>query len=542
MSSMKRRGFLTAAMISGGALATGAASPASARPGRDAGWKNPAACPQPYRAVTVRPGDSRYNSLTGGHNQRFVGRPVSIRVVSTTEQVVAAVEEAVAAGRRIAVRSGGHCFEGFTASPDVQVLLDMSQFDAVHHDPERRAFVVEPGATLGHVYRTLFKNWGVTIPGGACLDVAAGGHITGGGYGHLSRRHGLVSDHLYAVEVVVVDAKGKARAVVATRDEGDPHRDLWWAHAGGGGGNLGVITRFWLRTPGVTSSDPTALLPKAPGDGRRRTIMWPWESMTEAAFSTLLRNYCTWYERNSEPGTPSTDIWGVLLANHRSAGVLGMVAVIDDALPDASRRLNAHVDAVAAGVGVTPVIDTEQVIPWMTPQNWPLEATGRYKHKAGDLRSGYSDRQIATIWRYLEDRTYDNPAANLGISGFGGQVNAPAPDATATAQRDAILKAVYSTGNWADGEDGARHLTWVRDFYRDVYAETGGVPVPDRRNAGSYINYPDVDLLDTRWNTSGVPWTTLYYRGNYPRLQRVKKQYDPRNVFRHPMSIAPPAR
>ncbi len=128
------------------------------------------------------------------------------------------------------------------------------------------------------------------------------------------------------------------------------------------------------------------------------------------------------------------------------------------------------------------------------------------------------------------------------MAGVWGLVDEPSPDATATATRAAVRKAVHGTGTWADGEDGARHLTWVRDCYRDVYAATGGVPVPDRRNAGSYINYPDVDRLDTRWNTSGVPWTTLYYRGNYPRLQRVKKQYDPRNVFRHPMSIAPPAR
>jgi FAD/FMN-containing dehydrogenase len=50
-----------------------------------------------------------------------------VHVVATTEQVVAAVAEAVAAGKRVAVRSGGHCFADFVDNADTQVVIDLAR-------------------------------------------------------------------------------------------------------------------------------------------------------------------------------------------------------------------------------------------------------------------------------------------------------------------------------------------------------------------------------------------------------------------------------
>ncbi|MEJ1267041.1 hypothetical protein WDV93_04555 [Pantoea ananatis] len=69
------------------------------------------------------------------------------------------------------------------------------------------------------------------------------------GFGLLSRRHGLTVDHLHAIEIITVDKTGNARAVVARRDPGCPNHDLWWNYAGGGGGQLGIVTKFWFRSP-----------------------------------------------------------------------------------------------------------------------------------------------------------------------------------------------------------------------------------------------------------------------------------------------------
>lgn len=293
---MRRRSVLagTAAAIAATSLEAGpAAATATAAP----------TAPGPD-AVTVLPGDPRYADLVVGNNSRWVARPDSVRLVRTTEQVVRAVQEAVDAGKRISVRSGGHCYTDFVYHPEVRVVIDTSLLDTVGYDEELKAFEVGAGATLLQLYDGLFKGWGVTIPGGMCYSVGAGGHISGGGYGMLSRRHGLTVDHLYAVEVVVVDANGTARSVVATREADDPHHDLWWAHTGGGGGNFGVITRYWFRSPGATGTDPSALLPRPRRTFSSARSRCPGASWTRTPSSRSCRSSAPGTRRTAPPTPP----------------------------------------------------------------------------------------------------------------------------------------------------------------------------------------------------------------------------------------------
>ncbi|MEO3829054.1 BBE domain-containing protein [Actinomadura sp. B10D3] len=54
---------------------------------------------------------------------------------------------------------------------------------------------------------------------------------------------------------------------------------------------------------------------------------------------------------------------------------------------------------------------------------------------------------------------------------------------------------------------------------------------------GAFINYPDTDLADPRWNASSTPWHALYFKDGYARLRQAKRRWDPRDVFRHPLSV-----
>ncbi|GHJ39447.1 FAD-linked oxidase [Streptomyces sp. TS71-3] len=534
MSALTRRGFLGAG-AGGTVAALTTVGPAYAGAPDTAGETGRAVGAPP--AVTVTSDDVRYGDLTArGYNGRFVGKPDSVRIVHTTEQVTAAVAEAVRDGARIAVRSGGHCLDGLVDDGQVRMLLDVSEMDAVYFDEERQAFAVEAGAQLGHVYRTLYLDWGVTIPGGTCPTVGVGGHVQGGGYGALCRQYGAVVDHLYGVEVVVVDGAGKARAVIATSDVDDPHRDLWWAHTGGGGGNFGVVTKYWFRTPGATG-DPAGLLPRPPGALLKASVSWKWSDLTEEAFTRIVRNHGQWHTDNDGDGGPYASLNSVLLLHNAALGTVGLNVQVDGTLANAADLVDDYIGAVTVGVDVAHT-RTRATGPWLkeTLKN-PYE-TGAYdrsKSKGAYLRRAYSEDQIAALYRRLSDPGYDGHASVL-LYTYGGRANVPAPADTAMPQRDSVLKANFIT-YWADPADDARHVDWMRGLYKETYAATGGVPVIDGDSDGSYINYPDTDLKDPEWNASGTPWQTLYYKDNYPRLQRIKGEWDPGNVFHHALSI-----
>lgn len=495
----------------------------------------------------IGPRDPRYLDLSRGCNQRYQSTPEYAYLIHSTAQAVQAVQEAVDGGLRIAIRSGGHCLEPLVDRPDTEAVLDMSELRSVTFDTARRAFAVEPGITIGDLQRVLYKNWGVTVPAGSCPSVGIGGHIAGGAYGPLSRRLGYLVDYLCGVEVVVVDADGRARAVVATDAEDDPNRELWWAHTGGGGGNFGVVTKYWLRTPGAEGDNPRDLLPNPPQGLLMGFVAWPWEKMTEDDFHLLVGNFMKWHEDNSDPD-PASDLLGLyssMILPHRNAGSLLMNAQMDATIPNSVEVFAQFGQELRKGLSVAPIVVQRHLFPWYRGLQWNglytsngLE-TQRFKAKAADLKVAYSDEQISTIHKHLTTPDYPFATGALTIVGLGGMINARGPAETAIPQRSSVMKLVYSA-TWTDPNEDDAHIAWLREWYRDVHRATGGVPIPDEITDGAYINNPDLDMKDPEWNTSGVPWHTFYYKDNYPRLQRVKAKWDPLDTFRHPLSIQLP--
>jgi FAD/FMN-containing dehydrogenase len=97
------------------------------------------------------------------------------------------------------------------------------------------------------------------------------------------------------------------------------------------------------------------------------------------------------------------------------------------------------------------------------------------------------------------------------------------PSATAFVHRNSLFVAQYVT-NWKTGASPAgvsRQHQWLRSFYASMRPYASGQ---------AYQNYVDPDLAN---------WRQAYYGANYARLARIKKTYDPTQVFRFPQGITP---
>jgi FAD/FMN-containing dehydrogenase len=476
----------------------------------------------------VFPNDPQYANLAHGINLRFVGSPAYVALCSTTTQVQQAVQDALDKGLRITVRSGGHCYENFAVGNDGGVIVDMSPMRGVTRDESGR-YVIDAGAQLLDVYTTLDQQYGVTLPGGSCATVGAGGHITGGGYGMLSRLYGLTVDYLDAVELVYVTADGRAETIVASQDSTDPdEQDLLWGHTGAGGGNYGIVTRFLMKD-----------LPPAPTEAHIFFHRFDWTTLDQASFRRLMQNYGNFMAENSGVDSPFKGLFPGLAIPQ----VGGHIGLFGSYVGDQPELLEQYAAAVEDGLP-DPVAGVASPVPHhMVPQSsdfssspW-LQATKnssggndpqRAKYKSAYMIEPFPDEQIDVLWEFFMHPSNPNPQAVLGIDGYGCQINAVDSAATAVVQRSSILKLQYQT-YWTDPADDDANLEWIRSFYTAMYGEQG--PMPDATMDGCYVNYPDADLID---------WPTLYYKENYARLQKVKARWDPLNIFNYEQSIRLP--
>jgi len=483
---------------------------------------------------TITPQDPRYPTMARGFNERFVGTPALVQVVVTADEAVLAVQQCLDTGRRPVVRSGGHCYEGWSSLTD-GVIIDISQMNHFDRRSDREGFMVEAGCTNWDLTNGLYRRFGAAIPGGSCYSVGAGGHFCGGGYGLLSRTYGLTVDWLDAVEVVVV-RDGTAELVTVDKDSpSTDERDLFWAHTGGGGGNFGLITKYYFRP-----------LPPAPGYAWWSTIAWNWSDLLgeKEQFDRLVSNFARFFAEHSEPGGRYDKLFALLHLTRKANGQISVAvqqADADDApLKEFIAAMMVGIDSskvptvapLAGIVGhrlIRPTTQTE-TMPWLeiTQSENSSGPNRRGKYKSAYMKDVFPQSQLDTMWTWLT--TDDHPdfsSALIQVDSYGCEINTVAPEATAIPQRSSIMKLQYQT-YWTDEDDDDDNLAWIRGLYTDMYGEAG--PRPDHLMDGCYVNYPDTDLRD---------WPELYYGVNYARLQRAKTTWDPMNVFNHAQSIRP---
>src|SRR2546427_8671545 len=101
-------------------------------------------------SLRIGPDDPRYRAVVDKRfKKRFSASPDYVRLVSSTDQVVSPLEEAVREGRRLAVTSGGDCLQGFVLGPEVRVVIDFSPLERQEYEPGQGGAAAEAGPAAG---------------------------------------------------------------------------------------------------------------------------------------------------------------------------------------------------------------------------------------------------------------------------------------------------------------------------------------------------------------------------------------------------------
>jgi FAD/FMN-containing dehydrogenase len=454
--------------------------------------------------TVVGAGSATYDAARRLYSPRFDGiHPLAVVYCESAGDVSQTVRWARANNVRIAVRSGGHSYGGYSTRA-AAVVIDVSRIAVVAVDDAKGTARIGAGARLIDVYGRLAQH-GVTIPAGSCPSVGIGGLTLGGGFGLASRKLGLTCDSVRAATVVTAD--GKALHCDRTNFPG-----LFWACRGGGGGNFGVVTAFTFDTHPV-------------GDVLTFRIGWNWSDAAR-----VLTAWQAW-----APQAPD-ELSSVVDFVATSSGT----TVIEGAGQyfGTETQLHSLLDRLfAAGAQPTDLEVTKQsyldaMLFWANCSEVSRcrlgDEVGRstYLAKSDFFKSPLPAAGVAAMLHAVEARAATPASGSLLLDAWGGAVARVPKTATAFVHRDALFSCQY-IGSWdSAGDAGAESAarSWLRNTYASVRPYASGF---------AYQNYIDPELPNS---------LQAYYGQNLPRLRRIKRIRDPNNVFRFAQSIPPAPR
>jgi FAD/FMN-containing dehydrogenase len=409
----------------------------------------------------------------------FVGRvvppPRAVARCAGTRDVA----RAVTLGRPFALRSGGHSYAEWSATPDL--LIDLGGMDAVRVDGD--TVTTGPGTRIGALAARLAAA-GRMVPIGWCPDVGVGGAVLGGGYGLFGRRYGLGCDHLLSAEVVLAGG-------TVVRCDQQRHPELFWALRGAGGGLFGAVTELVLRThPVVPATVIEATWPYR--DAAAVLAAWlraapdaPEDVNTELAFTAT-----------DDPAEPPY----VTLHGLGTAGVL-------DAYPAPAAVTERALSGAQAAVWSAYPGQSDDVIVAGPPPGAP---PGRLLVRSGFFGGGLP--VPALVHAFAAGRVRGQ-FRDLELVPWGGALARGSGGAFAHRDARFLLKAAVQVGPMATDARRAAARDWLAGTW---------LPVARSWSGGVYPNYADPGI---------PPWSPAYHGASLPRLRAAKRRYDPADVF-----------
>jgi FAD/FMN-containing dehydrogenase len=440
----------------------------------------------------MRAGDAGYEDARKVWNGTVDRHPALIARCLNEGDVQAAVRFAARHRMLLSIRAGGHHIAG-NAVADGALTIDLSAMRAVDVDAARRTARVGAGALLKD-FDAAAQAHGLATPLGINSTTGVAGLTLGGGFGWLTRLHGLTIDNLTSVRVVMAD--GSMRTASAQEEP-----DLFWA-VRGGGGNFGVVTSFEFRLHPVGPEVYAGFVvyPFA----QARQVLRAWRDFSAGAPDEL----SVWTVMRKAPPLPFLPE-----SAHGSEVVIFPIVYAGDMA--AGKRAAAPIerfgDPIAVALGPMPYAGFQGAFD-------PLLAAGGRNYWKSSNFSGLSDAAIDAV--IAAAASLPGAECEVFVAQLGGAMGRVAADATAFVGRDSkFIMNVH--GRWSDPADDARVRDWARGVFRSVAPHA---------TASGYVNF----LTEDEGERVGAS-----YGANHPRLQALKRRFDPGNLFRMNLNIAP---
>ncbi len=446
-----------------------------------------------FGGVLLEPGTAEYDEARAVFNGMIDRRPAVIARGSTPADVVAAVRAGRDLGAPISVYGGGHGVTG-AAVIDDGLCIDLRGMKGIAVDPVAKTARVEAGCTWGEVDAAT-QDHGLAVTGGRVSGTGVAGLTLGSGSGWLERSFGFVCDNLLAAEVVTADG----REVRASADE---NPELFWGLRGGGG-NFGIVTAFHLQ---LHDLGPMVL---------GGMLMFP-----AAMASDLVRFYRDFMGKApDEIGTGLAFICAppeeFVPEPVRGQPVIGIVVCCSGPVEDAERAL-----APLREFG-PPAIDMVGPMPYVAVQQLldPPNPKGMRNYWTADFYDELPDDAIDVLVAKATQPV--SPMTQIIVVPGGGAIARVDDEATAFGLRRASWN-IHYLSMWSDPADDQRNIDYTRELNGAMKPWAAG---------GVYLNFIGDEGAERVRSAFGAE--------KFARLQAIKDEWDPTNVFCHNQNIPP---
>jgi len=434
--------------------------------------------------------DPDYDEVRKIWNAMIDRRPAAIVQCADSSDVQRSIAFAGEHRLDLTIRGGGHNIAG-SAICENGLMIDFSTLKKVTVDPSKRRALVDPGATLRD-FDAAAQAHGLATPVGINSTTGIAGLTLGGGFGWLSRRHGLTIDQLLSADIVTADGQKRT----ASEKE---NADLFWAIRGGGG-NFGVVTQFEF---GLQPVGPEVLA---------GLLVFPLQQAKQVlpAYREFMKSapeeLNVWIVMRKAPPLPFLPeaVHGkeVIVFAVFHAGDLATGQKLID-------RLRGFGDLQGEHVGPAPYSNWQQAFD-------PLLTPGARNYWKSHNFTELSDGAFNTMAEYAGK--LPSPHCEVILACISGAPNRVPPDATAYRHRDAkFIMNVH--GRWETPAEDQKCIGWARELVR------AAAPFA---SAGAYVNFMTEEEGDR---------VAAVYGANYQRLSEIKRKYDPNNLFRFNQNI-----